>query len=258
LTRALIGATGFIGTTLQRQHAFDRLFTSANAEALRGESFDLAVCAAAPAQKWIANREPEADRKNLERLAANLGHVRCREFVLVSTVDVFANPNGVDEDSAVPEEGLHAYGLHRRRLEQRVRESFPDALIVRLPGLVGPGLRKNVIYDFAHGNNLDAIDRRGVFQFYPTVNLWGDIALGLSRGLRLLHLTAEPISVSDVSREAFGREFGNELASSPARYDLRSRHAAIFGGAGPYQYSRKESLLAIRAYAQSEPRSSKA
>ena len=255
MTHALIGATGFVGTTLRRQHAFDRLFASANVDESRGASFDLAVCAGAPAQKWIANREPQADRANLERLAGNLRQIRCREFVLVSTVDVFASPVGVDEDSAASEEGLHAYGLHRRQLEQRVREIFPDALIVRLPGLVGPGLRKNVVYDLAHDNNLAAIDRRGVFQFYPTVNLWSDVTLALARGLHLLHLTAAPLSVADVSREGFGREFGNELASPPARYDMRSRHAALFGATGAYQYSRRESLIAIRAYAQSEPRS---
>ena len=33
--------------------------------------------------------------------------------------------------------------------------------------------------------------------------------------------------------------------------------AALFGGCGRYQYSRRETLLAIRAYAQSEPRSAK-
>ena len=44
------------------------------------------------------------------------------------------------------------------------------------------------------------------------------------------------------------------VANAPARYDMRTRYAALFGGAGDYQYSWRESIQAIRAYAQSEPR----
>ena len=253
MTDALIGATGFIGTTLRRQRPFDRLFSSANIDESRGEAFQLVVCAAAPAQKWIANREPDADLRNIERLARSLREVRCHEFVLVSTVDVFVDPNGVTEESPVVEEGLHPYGRNRLELEKSVRKIFPRALIVRLPGLVGPGLRKNVIYDFLNGNNLEAIDRRGVFQFYPTVSLWSDIRLALRSGLSLVHLTAEPVSVGEASLEGFGRPFEGETAAQPARYDMQSLHAAAFGGTGRYQYNRRESLLAIRAYAQSEP-----
>jgi dTDP-4-dehydrorhamnose reductase len=253
LTDALIGATGFIGTTLRRQRPFDRLFSSANIGESSGAAFQLVVCAAAPAQKWIANREPDADLGNIERLVRSLREIRCHQFVLVSTVDVFVDPDGVTEESPAVEEGLHPYGRNRLQLEKRVREMFPRALIVRLPGLVGPGLRKNVIYDFLNGNNLQAIDRRGVFQFYPTVSLWNDLRLALETGLSLVHLTAEPISVAEVSLEGFGRPFERETPAVPARYDMQTLHAGAFGGTGRYQYTRKETLLAIRAYAQSEP-----
>jgi hypothetical protein len=69
----------------------------------------------------------------------------------------------------------------------------------------------------------------------------------------LVHLTAEPISVAEVARDGFGRVFANTLSNSPARYDFQSNHAALFGGHGVYQYSKRETLQAIRAYAQSEP-----
>jgi hypothetical protein len=121
-----------------------------------------------------------------------------------------------------------------------------------LPGLVGPGLRKNVIFDFLNNNNLDAIDSRGVFQFYPMVNLWYDIQTALQARLALVHLTAEPISVAEVARAGFGRAFEHSLPNPPARYDFQSKHAALFGGSGAYQYSKRETLQAIRAYAQSE------
>ena len=255
MTDALIGSSGYVGSALLRQRQFAAQFRSTNAEQMRGGTYDVAVCAAAPAQKWIANRDPAADERNIDGLIGHLQAMRCRQFVLVSTVDVFAAPIAVTEESPVDEAGLQAYGRNRRKLETAAQSLFPGCLVVRLPGLVGPGLRKNVIFDFLNDNNLGAIDSRGLFQFYPMVNLWTDIEVALRAGISLVHLTAEPVSVADVALEGFGRRFEQALPGTPARYDMRSSHASLFGGQGPYQYSRRESLMAIRAYAQSEPRS---
>jgi dTDP-4-dehydrorhamnose reductase len=253
MANALIGFSGFVGSTLLKQVSFESLFRSTNIRDIDGQSFDAVVCAGAPAQKWIANREPEADRQKIDSLISHLSTLQCKTFVLISTVDVFKSPIGVDEETPVDEIGLHAYGLHRRLLEEFVENHFDNHLIVRLPGLVGPGLRKNVIFDFLNENNCNAIDSRGVFQFYPMVNLWYDIQIALNAGLKLVHLTAEPISVADVSQKGFGKSFDNALANLPATYDLRTCHAQVFGVSGPYQYSAREAVQAIRTYAQSEP-----
>ncbi|KOF53928.1 pyridine nucleotide transhydrogenase [Achromobacter sp. DMS1] len=253
MNNALIGFSGFVGSTLLKQHSFEALYRSTNIGEIEGRSFDTVVCAGAPAQKWIANRDPEADRQKIDALIAHIKTIKCRNFILISTVDVFKEPVGVDEDTPVDESGLHAYGLHRRLLEKFVASHFSNHLIVRLPGLVGPGLRKNVIFDFLNDNNLHAIESRGVFQFYPMVNLWYDIQTALDAGLNLVHLTAEPISVADVSSKGFGRVFDQVLANAPAVYSMETIHAQLFGGSGRYQYGVRETVQAIRAYAQSEP-----
>lgn len=253
MTNALIGFSGFVGSTLLKQAQFEVLYRSANIGEIEGREFETVVCAGAPAQKWIANREPEADRQKIEGLIEHLKTILCKTFILISTVDVFKSPIGVYEDTIIDETGLQPYGLHRRLLEKFVENHFPNYLIVRLPGLVGPGLRKNVIFDFLNTNNLESIESRGVFQFYPMVNLWYDIRTALDSGMRVAHLTAAPISVADVSLQGFGKPFEHELSGTPARYDMRSRHAALFGTEGNYQYSARETIQAIRAYAQSEP-----
>lgn len=253
MKNALIGFSGFVGSTLLKHAQFESLYRSTNICDIEGQSFDSVVCAGAPAQKWIANREPEVDRQKIEGLIAHLKTIRCKTFILISTVDVFSDSMGVDEVTPVDESGLQAYGLHRHLLEKFVESHFPNHLIVRLPGLVGPGLRKNVIFDFLHGNNLHAIESRGVFQFYPMVRLWYDIQTALSAGLRLVHLTAEPISVADVAIKGFGKVFDHVLPDVPATYDMRTIHAQVFGTSGYYQYSARETIQAIRAYAQSEP-----
>ncbi|MFP3494813.1 pyridine nucleotide transhydrogenase [Pseudomonas sp. SIMBA_059] len=250
---ALIGCSGFVGSTLLKQSSFEYSYRSTTIGEIEDKKFNVVVCAGAPAQKWIANKDPQGDRRTIEGLIAHLKTIQCKMFILISTVDVFRDPLGVDEDTVVEEDGLHAYGLNRRALEKFVESQFSNHLIVRLPGLVGPGLRKNVIYDLLNYNNLTEIDSRGVFQFYPMVNLWSDIEKAVAARLKLVHLTAEPVSVSEIASLGFGKHFSNMTASSPAVYDFQSKHADVFDGQGRYQYSSREVLLAIRAYAQSEP-----
>ncbi|NDL63135.1 NAD(P)-dependent oxidoreductase [Acerihabitans arboris] len=253
MNNALIGFSGFVGSTLLKQAVFNELYRSSNIADIEGRVFNEVVCAGAPAKKWIANNDPEADRRNIDNLINHLKAMQCEKCILISTIDVFKNPIGVDESTAVDECGLHAYGLNRRRLEKFVSGHFAHYLIVRLPGLVGPGLRKNIIFDLLNNNNLQAIDSRGVYQFYPMVNLWFDLQTAQQAGLKLIHLAGAPISVADVAKKAFGMAFERELSGPPATYDMRTQYAALFGASGNYQYSFSETIQAIRAYAQSEP-----
>lgn len=69
---SLIGFSGFVGSTLLKQSSFDDLYRSTNISEIEGKSFDVVVCAGAPAKKWIANREPEADCQTIEALIDHL------------------------------------------------------------------------------------------------------------------------------------------------------------------------------------------
>lgn len=247
MTAALIGHTGFVGGNLLRQREFDAVYNSSTIGDIAGRSFDLVICSGAPAEKWKANAAPERDLENLDRLATALSTVKAKKLVLISTVDVFISPIEVDEESPTPSEGLHAYGRHRRQLEETVSAAF-DAVIVRLPGLYGPGIKKNVIYDFLHDNEVHKIDSRGVFQFYNLGRLWRDIETAMTAGLPLVHLATEPVSVADVARAAFGIEFTNEVSAAPARYDMRTRHATLFGGSGFYIENKTSELGGIAAF----------
>jgi hypothetical protein len=75
-------------------------------------------------------------------------------------------------------------------------------------------------------------------------------------GLNLVHLTAEPISVSEVSEGGFGKPFENRVVDHPLSYDFQTAYAAQLGGTGQYTYSKRETLQAVRAYAQTEPKAS--
>ncbi len=253
MQKTLIGYSGFVGSTLLQQTDFTAQYRASTINDITKQPHDLVICAGAPAQKWLANRDPGADKLQIESLMGPLQQLRCNKFVLISTVDVFAQPNQVDETSPIETAGLQAYGLHRYQLEQSVQDRFSNALIIRLPGLVGVGLRKNALYDFKHHNNLDAIDTRHIFQFYPMAHLWRDISLALQQQLRLLHLTAAPLNIGAIAQEVFNITLMPKPDTQPLHYDMRTRFAQLFGAAEPYQYSADQSLAAIRHYAASAP-----
>jgi nucleoside-diphosphate-sugar epimerase len=245
---ALIGHTGFVGGNLARQYPFDECFNSKDIEGIAGRRFDLIVCSGMPAAKWIANRDPDGDRAVLERLTSCLLRSSAGEVVVISTVDVYPCPVGVDEESPINTEAQQPYGRHRLLLERRVAEHFPSVLSVRLPGLFGPGLKKNAVYDLLYENELHKVNAAGVFQWYNLDYLWKDIKIALAGGLRLVNVATEPVSMRQVAREAFGVEFGNDPGSPPARYDMRSRHAGLYGGRDGYLYPQRQVLAELRQF----------
>jgi len=236
-----------VGSSLLAQHAFDARFNSTNIETIAGRTFDLLVCAGARAEKWKANADPAGDRIGIERLLAALAGVKAERAVLISTVDVFADPREVDESAAIDTSRAQAYGANRRALEVAFAERF-GATIIRLPGVYGPGLKKNIIYDLLHGHETAKIDSRGVFQFYGVRRLWKDVGTALDHGLGVVHLVTEPVSVADIAVRAFGLAFDNRAVDRPARYDVRTKYAALFDGAGSYIEDRERELEGIRRY----------
>ncbi|MFC6477946.1 hypothetical protein ACFQDN_17640 [Pseudomonas asuensis] len=63
LPDALIGYSGFVGSTLLKQKDFEGQFRSTNISEVGEKPYRTLVCAGAPAQKWIANKDPDADRE---------------------------------------------------------------------------------------------------------------------------------------------------------------------------------------------------
>lgn len=246
----IIGSTGFVGLTLHKQMAFSGAFNSSNAGQIGNSEFDTFVIAAAPAKKWIANGDPKADLSNIESMIKSIEQVQANRVVLFSTVDVFQDSRGKTESATSGFETIAAYGSNRRYLEKRTHEIWPDALVIRLPGLVGPGLQKNALFDLKSLNQVEKLNPSDVFQFYPMVNLAHDMNLALNGNLKVAHLVAEPIELGRIALDVFGINLPAISTRPPMHYDLQTTHSEIFGGSGRYTYSARESLTAIRAFAQ--------
>ncbi len=235
MTTGLIGYTGFVGSNLLQLTDFDARYNTQNIADIRGQHFTQLVCAAPQAKKWWANQNPETDLDLIQQLISHLEHVTCDRFILISSIDVFPKITGVDERFDCASLENHAYGRNRLVLEQFVRGQFAIANIVRLPGLFGPGLRKNVIFDMIHGNEVEKINPHSQFQWYDVTRLWGDVQRAIAAELPLVMLATEPVATGDIQAQFFpATPIGAAAAGHPIYYDVHTCHAEAFGGASPY------------------------
>lgn len=146
----LVGYTGFVGSNIQKVHPFDELYDSKNIRNSYGKNPTLLVYSGVPAQKFLANKEPEKDFEIIKNAIHNIEQINPKEIVLISTIDIYKEPIDVQEDSEIETEGLQPYGYNRYYLEKWVSENIEKYLIVHLPGLYGENIKKNFIYDLIH------------------------------------------------------------------------------------------------------------
>lgn len=148
MKKALVGYTGFVGSNIYAQGEFDAVYNSKNIVEAYGTSPDLLIYAGLRAEKYLANNAPEKDMELIEEAKKNISKIAPKRLVLISTVDVWKAPNGKNEEDEIDTLDLHPYGYNRYCLEQWVREMYPNAIIIRLPGLFGINIKKNFIYDY--------------------------------------------------------------------------------------------------------------
>ena len=146
--KSLVGYTGFVGSNICKEIKFEGLYNSKNIKEAYGTAPELLIYSGVRAEKFLANREPEKDLEYIIKSEKNIERIKPKQLVLISTIDVFANPLGVDEETEITEDNLQAYGKNRYELEKWVRDNYKTALIVRLPGLFGNNIKKNFIYDY--------------------------------------------------------------------------------------------------------------
>lgn len=158
---AIVGANGFVGSAFVRQSTSRYQVTEItrdNYASYRGHSFDVVVDASGNSKKFISDEDPERDfdltvRHRLKTVRDFVAPVHLH----VSSVDVYvdlASPETTREETPIDRSRQSRYGFHKLLAEDVVRHYANEWLIVRLAGMVGPGLRKNPVFDILHGKQL--------------------------------------------------------------------------------------------------------
>jgi nucleoside-diphosphate-sugar epimerase len=240
-TSLLVGSSGFIGSQLERSMQFSESVNSSSP--ILDFTGDLVVCAAPSAVKWIANADPESDLVCIKKLIARLERIKTRRFVLVSTVDVYQNVADANELSPLvgPE---FPYGFNRSLLERWVSEKFEFSQIFRVGGVVGPGLKKNPVFDLRNNHNLNLLNANSQLQFLPIQKIRDAILDSRLLEIREMNLTAPPVSLGNIAQVA-----GITLQDSGPiqHYNVKTLTDAAHQGSD-YWVSESDSWDAIRCY----------
>lgn len=139
----LVGTTGFIGNNLlealRKEHEVHEI-TRENLDwaMTKMRSYNTVINAAGQAAKFQAEKDPIHDlRANIELLYQIKRNLEFDKFIHISSIDAY---------------GDGIYGLHKGFAEDVVRRIMPKHTILRCGSVIGPGLKKGVVYDMI--NNL--------------------------------------------------------------------------------------------------------
>jgi sugar phosphate isomerase/epimerase/dTDP-4-dehydrorhamnose reductase len=200
LPSCLVGYTGFVGSNLRDQLWFNQYVNRSNLHTIKNEDFDTVYFAAMPGSMWYANGHAEEDFDSLQLYWNVLETVQATKFVLISSMNVYGGSRDVYETDAP--QPCTTYGRHRLVLEQLVRAHFARYFIVRLPGLFGPHLKKNAIYDIANGHRLEFVNLATCYQWYDLTwlaedmeRVWGN----LSKDRVVLNVTTPPVTTREIA-----------------------------------------------------------
>jgi nucleoside-diphosphate-sugar epimerase len=251
--RALVGHSGFVGRHLARQRRWDAFFDRQNIDSIRGRRFELLVCAGLPADRWRANGNPGGDRSNMLSLAGALAEAKADRVVLVSTVDVYPVPIGVDESTPIDTVPRQAFGEHRLEFERRIAARFAVCHVLRLPTAFGAEMARNVLDDLIRRRDLDGVDPCGLHQWYPVSRLADDLDLAIAHGLPVVNLCSEPLEAARLHREFFEHlKIGARPVARACR-DVRTRYGRLFGGNDRYPISADEAVKRIGEWLRAQP-----
>ncbi len=155
----VLGGKGFVGAAIvaeaSRQGRDVIAVDLAEYSASIGMACRVLINANGNSKKYLADKEPNLEFDASVRSVSHALHdFRFDRYVQLSTSDVYADkgdPVHNSEQTPIDSLRLSRYGHHKWLAEQLVRFNAPKWLIVRMGGFVGPGLKKNSIYDLLKG-----------------------------------------------------------------------------------------------------------
>ena len=158
----VLGGTGFVGSAvcraLQKRNIPHQAINRTNYKEFLGQTCDLLVNANGNSSKILATRDPLADFDGSVRsVRQSLIDFRFKRYIFLSSCDVYpdcSSPATTSEAQKLDIDAQSPYGFHKYLAEQTVQHAAADWLIFRMGGFVGPGLKKNAIFDILQGTKL--------------------------------------------------------------------------------------------------------
>jgi nucleoside-diphosphate-sugar epimerase len=158
----VVGGRGFVGSAFGRVLSEQgRPWVAIQRENYRqfvGQSCEMLINANGNSRKYLATQAPLEDfDASVRSVRSTLEDFHPSAYVLLSSCDVYpdcSSPARTSEESRVDVSGQSPYAFHKYLAELCVRHRVDRWLVVRLGGMVGPGLRKNPVHDILAGGPL--------------------------------------------------------------------------------------------------------
>ena len=172
----IIGGKGLTGSALVRYMEQENIEFSIiqkeNKNEFLGKECDILIYANGNALKYKANSDPYFDfNASVNSIAEYIHGIDFQKFILISSMDVYDtkdNLSSTKEDVKINSLKLTPYGYHKFLVEEYVKHFGKNYLIFRLPGIIGPGLKKNVVYDASHSEKKIMISEKSVHNIINT------------------------------------------------------------------------------------------
>jgi|AntAceMinimDraft_12_1070368.scaffolds.fasta_scaffold54875_2 hypothetical protein len=204
----LIGATGFVGQNYMWDSPATKPITREELnDSNRRVSCETLIIAAPSAEKWRANASPVEDLTATQRLVEKITQrFRPSRVLLFSTIDVYGTEFGANENSEP--RPTTPYGENRNFFASQLQSTFLHTTLVRLPGLYGFGLKKNLLYDILNPR-WEANDRFNPNSLFQWAEIRWAIRVAktfLERDLRVRNIAVEPVSIADLPIDGAWRQ----------------------------------------------------
>ena len=151
----IIGHTGFVGKAVYNyfnKPPYQITGINSNTYYLPTCKFNIIINCAGNSKKYIAIENPNIDFHKTVGLFSRILKLKADKFIQISSIDA---------------DSLNNYGKSKIISELCSKLYFEKTTILRLGGLVGNGLKKNVIYDILNNKNL-FVTLNSVFNYIST------------------------------------------------------------------------------------------
>jgi len=245
----IIGGRGYVGSGFVRycraRGLAHQVITRETYDEFAGTACDVLVNANGNSRKFLADRDPLAEfDQSVRSVAVSLSAFKAGAYVLISTGDVYDDPSSPatsGEDRELDLSGMSRYGLHKSLAEQLVMGAHPDWLVVRAGGFVGPGIKKNAVFDILTGAKI-WLSPASELQFIHTDHA-AELVMGIveagGAGRQIVNLGGQGTVNLGELHAAVGSRGAFDPAAPTVRYELSLARLAALSPI-PIPHSRDE------------------
>jgi nucleoside-diphosphate-sugar epimerase len=232
----VLGGHGFVGSAFTRYcvaHALPHaVIQRDNYRDYIGKTCDVLINANGNSGKRLASQQPVAEfDASVRSVRASLVNFKADYYVHLSSCDVYpdcSSPASTGEDAELDVARQSPYGFHKYLAELCVQHVAKRWLIVRMGGFVGPGMRKNAIFDILHGGPL-WLDAESELQFLHTDDHARLVYALVEQGVAgdIINLCGQGVIRLSEVVAAVGMEIATQPGSPRLRYDVSIEKALL-------------------------------